>query len=656
MFTWVRQFLAAPVVDGNDEIRTTGLLNVMLLTILVATVVGTVVMVVLEPAEFVFNLVFGAIIVGLVFWLRFLVRRGRSQTVSVLLSSALWLSFTILVYMGNGIRDQSVTGYFLIIAIASVLLGGWGTIIFGLLSVLTLVGMLYAEISGAIDTAFAASAGVVELVTVVIILTLTAMLLRFAMRRLGEVLERSRRNERSMAENNRELANRTAHLERLATQLKSAAQVGRASLSLYDPDVLLSQVTELISELFDFYHFGIFLLDEDGEYAVLRASNSEGGRQMLSNGHRLKVGEQGVVGHVTATGEPHIALDVGSDAVHFRNPLLPETRSEMALPLKVGERVIGALDVQSRQITAYDDDDVMVFQMMADQLAITFENARLLDATQQTVRDLSSSVAEILAATTQQASGASEQSAAIAQTTTTVDELKTIAEQSVSRAQEVAGASRRTVEVSRTGRQAVQDTIGSMGQIKARVEGIAENILALSEQTQQIGEIIATVNGIAAQSNMLALNASVEAARAGEYGKGFAVVAVEVRNLAEQSRQATGQVKAILSDIQRATNATVMATEEGTKRVEEGAELAGQAGAAIEELGMVIEESAQAAAQMVAGGRQQSAGVEQVAVAMQSINQATAQSLASTRQAEKAARDLNDLARSLSEIVKQYKL
>jgi methyl-accepting chemotaxis protein len=273
-----------------------------------------------------------------------------------------------------------------------------------------------------------------------------------------------------------------------------------------------------------------------------------------------------------------------------------------------------------------------------------------------TANNLSSAAAEILAATTQQASGANEQSAAISQTTTTVDELKTIAGQSVARAQEVGYASQRTVQVSRTGHKAVRDTIASMVQIKVRVESIAENILALSEQTQQIGEIIATVNDIAAQSNMLALNASVEAARAGEYGKGFAVVAAEVRNLAEQSRQATAQVKGILSDIQKATNTTVMATEEGTKEVEGGTRLAAQAGETIEQLAAVIEEAAQAAMQMVAGGRQQASGVEQIAVAMQNINQATAQSLASTRQAEKAARDLNELARSLAGIVEQYQL
>ncbi len=278
----------------------------------------------------------------------------------------------------------------------------------------------------------------------------------------------------------------------------------------------------------------------------------------------------------------------------------------------------------------------------------------ILAQVRHAANELSSAAAEILAATTQQVSGASQQSAAISQTTTTVDQVKTIAEQSAARAQEVADTSQHTVQVSRAGQEAVEETITSITQIKTQVESIAENILALSEQTQQIGEIIATVNDIAAQSNMLALNASVEAARAGEYGKGFAVVAAEVRNLAEQSRQATAQVRAILSDIQKATNATVMATEEGTKGVEDGAWLAARAGEAIGQLTAVIEESAQAATQMVAGGRQQAAGMEQIAVAMQNINQATAQSLASTRQAEKAAQNLNELARKLAWIVEQY--
>jgi methyl-accepting chemotaxis protein len=274
----------------------------------------------------------------------------------------------------------------------------------------------------------------------------------------------------------------------------------------------------------------------------------------------------------------------------------------------------------------------------------------------EAANNLSSAAAEILTATTQQGTSANEQSAAISQTTTTVDEVKVISEQAIQRAQEVVDSSQRTVAVSRSGEEVVQETVGSMAQIKTRVEGIAENILALSEQTQQIGEIIATVNDIAAQSNMLALNASVEAARAGEHGKGFAVVAAEVRSLAEQSRQATLQVRTILLDIQNGINATVMATEEGTKVVDQGLELAGQTGDVIERLASTIGEAAQTAMQMRAGGQQQATGVEQIAMAMQNINQATTQSLASTRQTEQAARDLNELAQSLTETVERYQL
>jgi methyl-accepting chemotaxis protein len=301
-----------------------------------------------------------------------------------------------------------------------------------------------------------------------------------------------------------------------------------------------------------------------------------------------------------------------------------------------------------------DDDPLILLGHNLNELTSSLQG--MIVQTRQAASNLNSASTEILSVTSQQATGASEQSAAIAQATTTVAEVKAIVQQSVVRARQVADTSQRTVEVSRSGHQAVQQTIASMRQIKARVEGIAENILALSEQTQQIGEIIATVNDIAAQSNMLALNASIEAARAGEHGKGFAVVAVEVRNLAEQSRQATAQVKAILSDIQRATNATVMVTEEGTKGVDEGVRLTAQTQGIIEQLAGVIDESAQVAMQLVVSGEQQASGIEQIALAMQDINQATKQSLSGTRQAEKAAQELDALARSLTETVAQYQL
>ena len=339
-----------------------------------------------------------------------------------------------------------------------------------------------------------------------------------------------------------------------------------------------------------------------------------------------------------------------------RNQYLQDTVQRYdAYLANVGQGNLSNRLVLNKAETETDADDPLI--ALGHRLNDTVASLQgMATQVRETAGNLNSAATELLASTTQQAAGANEQSAAISQTTTTVDELRAIAEQSVVRAQTVMDASQRTVDVARTGKQAVQETIGSMTQITARVESIAENILALSEQTQQVGEIIATVNDIAAQSNILALNASVEAARAGEYGKGFAVVAVEVRNLAEQSRYATAQIKAILSDIQQATNATVMATEEGTKGVESGVRQAAQTGAAIEALAAVIDESAQAAVQMVAGGRQQASGVEQVSIAMQSINQATVQGLASTRQAETTARELSDLARRLAEVVQQYQL
>jgi len=177
-------------------------------------------------------------------------------------------------------------------------------------------------------------------------------------------------------------------VQRRATQLAAAAEVARDATAILDVDQLLSETVDLISERFGFYHAGVFLLDELGEYAVLKAASSAGGQRMLRRGHRLRVGEVGIVGYVTGTGEHRIALDVGEDAVHFVNPDLPETRSEMALPLISRGRVIGALDVQSTEPGAFTEDDVAVLQTMADQLATAIENARLYQEAVQTAERL----------------------------------------------------------------------------------------------------------------------------------------------------------------------------------------------------------------------------------------------------------------------------
>jgi PAS domain S-box-containing protein len=177
-------------------------------------------------------------------------------------------------------------------------------------------------------------------------------------------------------------------LRRRAVQLQAAAEVTREATSILDVRRLLDRTVGLISDRFGFYHAGIFLVDEQGQYAVLRAASSEGGHRMLERGHRLRVGEVGIVGHVAAAGEPRITLDVGKDAIYFDNPDLPRTRSEMALPLRVRGRVIGVLDVQSTEAEAFTDEDVAILQTMADQVALSIENARLLEESQRSLREL----------------------------------------------------------------------------------------------------------------------------------------------------------------------------------------------------------------------------------------------------------------------------
>ena len=173
-----------------------------------------------------------------------------------------------------------------------------------------------------------------------------------------------------------------------ADQLRAVAEIARVAASVQSLERLLPEVAVRISEAFGFYHVGIFLLDETGKFAVLRAASSEGGKRMLARGHRLEVGQVGIVGYVTATGRPRIALDVGDDAVYFQNPDLPHTRSELALPLKIGDRIVGALDVQSTKPEAFRREDVEILSAVADQIALAIENIRLYESTRRSLAEV----------------------------------------------------------------------------------------------------------------------------------------------------------------------------------------------------------------------------------------------------------------------------
>lgn len=175
---------------------------------------------------------------------------------------------------------------------------------------------------------------------------------------------------------------RTAGLLKKTDQLRAASYIARQTAEIQDLDTILKMVVNLITDQFGFYHSGIFLMNEAGDEVVLVSASSEGGRRMVEKGHSLRVGAQGIVGHAASQKKPRIALDVGADAVYFDNPDLPMTRSEVALPMLIRDRILGVLDIQSEQPTAFSMEDIDVLQTLADQVAVAIENARLLEESQ----------------------------------------------------------------------------------------------------------------------------------------------------------------------------------------------------------------------------------------------------------------------------------
>jgi GAF domain-containing protein len=193
--------------------------------------------------------------------------------------------------------------------------------------------------------------------------------------------------EQRIQEQTQEISANAKKLELRSRRMEAISKVARTITQMQDLEILLPAIARSISENLGFYHTGIFLVDSNREYATLQSASSEGGQQMLRRGHRLKVGQVGIVGSVAGSGKPRIALDVGTDTVFYNNPDLPQTRSEVALPLKVRESVIGVLDIQSTETAAFQEEDIGTMQTLADQVAVAIENARLFSATQQALSE-----------------------------------------------------------------------------------------------------------------------------------------------------------------------------------------------------------------------------------------------------------------------------
>ncbi|WP_244592563.1 methyl-accepting chemotaxis protein [Azospirillum palustre] len=276
--------------------------------------------------------------------------------------------------------------------------------------------------------------------------------------------------------------------------------------------------------------------------------------------------------------------------------------------------------------------------------------------TRETAESVHAATAQIRASTQQQSASVAEQLAAVEQTTATLSEITESGAQINRRAQDVSHGAQTVAASSHSGMKAVDDTIQAMDAIREQAEAVAENIVMLSERTQAIGEIIVTVNDIAERCHLLALNAAIEAAAAGEHGRTFSIVAGEIKSLADQSKEATSQVRSNLSEIQHGINASVMLTEEAVKRVAAGKRQTDATQSTIRTMAENIQESVLAFQQIVAGTNQQQIGLEQVIQALQNIREASSQTAAGTRQLEGAAANLNNLGQGLVEAVRNYQV
>ena len=371
------RFLTTPVFPGDEEkTRVAGFINAIVLSNILILALFIITRVATGASELfgTANLVLAGIIITLsVVWI--FMRAGWVRLAGYLHVTTIWLASTMIAQLSGGINSTTFTSYFVVMLMAGLLLGWRPAIAFTILSILAVFQFADSETFGA------AIEGTVLLI-------FGAIFLYLIISSLQKAVQRVQANSNDLLASNRQLIElrdllelrvqeRTAALEKRAAQLQAVTSVARTIVAIKDLDSLLPEITKLVSEQFGFYHTGIFLVDEANDYAVLQAANSEGGRQMLDRQHRLRLDSNSIVGYVTSRGEPRIALDVGADAVYFNNPDLPNTRSEMALPLRAGSQTIGALDVQSTETNAFSQEDISVLVTLADQVVIAIENARL---------------------------------------------------------------------------------------------------------------------------------------------------------------------------------------------------------------------------------------------------------------------------------------
>ena len=396
MLNSVRNFLAAPVFDDEEKNRSAYYINAIVLISIPALILFFVARVAQGNRPFASeNLVLLSLTAILTFvWV--LIKFGAIRMAGYIHISTIWIASTLIALSGSGVRGTGFTSYFVVMLLAGLLLGVRPAIGIAVISIISGFSLAYAETRGIIIYKPGPALGVAGEATFLFIFSTAFMVL--IINSLQGAIKKAKTNAYELEKSNRQLTSlrdvlelrvqeRTADLEKRAAQLQTVSSVARTIASVQDMNTLLPDITKLVGNQFGFYHVGIFLVDDAGEFALLQASNSAGGARMLNRQHKLKLDTNSIVGFTTSRNEPRIALDVGSDAVFFNNLDLPDTRSEMALPLNVGGRVIGAMDVQSNQPNAFAEGDIATLTTLADQVAIAIENARLFSEARESLSE-----------------------------------------------------------------------------------------------------------------------------------------------------------------------------------------------------------------------------------------------------------------------------
>lgn len=411
MLKSIKKIFSPPVFEDQEKNQSAAYLNVVLWAALILfSVLEVLQFIGNDPNANVTKLTILSISILTVI-LQFVLRMGHVKIASVLLLSIGWGILIIEAGASTGLYDSAFIGTIIIILLSALLLDFRYSFIFTILSALTGWIFAYTKINGTLQ------ANITMARDFSVIFILIGIISYLTIRNSRKALERSQTDALELTKSNSELqtlrtglekrieertfeadaraielAERTEQLElanvrtkKRAAQLQAISEVARVIAQVRKLSDLLPRIVKVISEQFDFYHTGIFLIDEANQFAILSAASSQGGKQMLSRRYRIKVGSSELVGHVTATGNARIGSDTDNDNRYLNNPDLPNTHSEMAVPLISSNKIIGALDIQSENPNAFTKEDIDVIQTLADQVSIAIENARLFDSTKKSL-------------------------------------------------------------------------------------------------------------------------------------------------------------------------------------------------------------------------------------------------------------------------------